>query len=1319
VLNGNLTLDLRDQYNLIFGGDLSGHGGLDSAAGNVFVNGPGNQTYGGPTVVSGGLFTTNAPVIGTPRLELDGGDAVINAPFTTAGGSIAGLDMRGFMTYAYGGRSDYMIDLEFNGELLAKTPVGDTLFQEPLNLNGDAQFRALIPEITRNDDYQSLWVGTFTAQLDGAHQFRTPQTDDRGAMWIDLDQDGVFERYGDAGDERVSWEGGTGTRTLAAGQDYAVAVAHMEHGGGSTIQAQFLEPGQPWVTVDPGTQPHFTTIVQGEVFVDNGTLDINAPLTTDLLAVLGGGTANANVADAIPGAQVEIYGRINATVDAALRASNTVTANYAGTVNIGAAQSAAANFGNIIVAPGGILMGDLTNATYGAGNIELQDGAVLAQSAGPAPTYAQVGTTLLERITGVNSATTYNWGDDGSNIYKGGAFNSWTSGGNFEATVNDVSPGQTAGFELLMLDRNVTINGTTTLNTANATRGAEFTGEGQLLISNPWGGSAPTVSRVGNFDDAADALSAVDMNTTNDWIVRLENGSVASGKTVSASNGKVSIRNVASVAAGGVLNINQDASIQIYDNGDGRRPSTGTYNINAGGLVEFNNWNRLVNGATFNFHPDSYVFLRDNLNGANQTVNQADPNASPGADGIWNTYDAGEKLGFDDVNIIVAADQFGYTATGGGGLYLGAGRRLTTAWNQQHVLHATTTAIRKSASMDPTGSFVIFSSPGGQWNSNGTGGGEGLNIDSEVQLPGVDIYINDPAGTLISLPQQEGNMTRRLVAMDGRVNIDRHTLQCDDLVARNGYLRLGDNNDFDIDSTGSLILLTDSRVELQSNRPLLMPKLVDGSLFPGGIVVENGSFLDIRYDPSTATTTIDQAITFTAGSSPFASTFRMDEQSGGGDDVVVFPNLTFADGARVGIDRQDQDENELDMYITLTGDATIEREPDTFDLYDVLGPGHTLTAGNPRDSNDLTNRPDNNRFDLEFFGTITANIDLAHVRGFFRDGSQVVGDAVINSRSPLTVEGGTNERIVIFAGEYTTNPITGGIFQVSGDDRMRIDVRDGHTNDFSGTVRIIDDGDLGTQDGRLLIQREGGGGTSYINVKRLEVGPGATGVVDVADAVHFNIAEIYMGGPGSSLDLDGPGNGTTPTPNYVGGVGRIFNGDLDMTPNTGPSPGDGGLVQIGVGAGGLQIDTATFPFDDEMMFQYSIDGPSPGVYFEQLTFGSLTSVDLSDAWLDADIVVGGAIQVGDEVTILQVDGGTVSGLFRDPVTGLQIPEGGSFFVGLGETSADQPNVTWMMHYDYTGGEVLLTALQLVPEPTTATLLGLSLLALARRRRRRK
>jgi hypothetical protein len=228
-----------------------------------------------------------------------------------------------------------------------------------------------------------------------------------------------------------------------------------------------------------------------------------------------------------------------------------------------------------------------------------------------------------------------------------------------------------------------------------------------------------------------------------------------------------------------------------------------------------------------------------------------------------------------------------------------------------------------------------------------------------------------------------------------------------------------------------------------------------------------------------------------------------------------------------------------------------------------------------------------------------------------------------------------------------------------------------------------------------------------VEVLRLEVQGGAQGYVNTNDGIGLNILQVFMGGTDSELDL----NSTTLTPNYVGGVGRIFDGDIDMTPNP------GGLVQIGVGAGGLQIDTNTFPFDNEMMFQYSIDGPSPGVYFEQLIFGSLGSLDLSDAWLDADIVPYGAVQPGDTIPIVTVDGGTITGLFRDPVTGLQIPDGASFFVGLGETSPDQPNVTWMIDYDYTGGQVLLTALQVVPEPGTATLLGLSLLALARRRRR--
>ena len=493
-------------------------------------------------------------------------------------------------------------------------------------------------------------------------------------------------------------------------------------------------------------------------------------------------------------------------------------------------------------------------------------------------------------------------------------------------------------------------------------------GEHNILVGFYEGGGTSQITRTGDYE------AAPGRNTTNDFGVRLESaGSLATGQTLDVTNTIISIGNSGAVAAGAVLNVNENATLRFYDDGDGRRPSTGTYNLNAGGMVAINSYNRMINGATFNFDPDSYVFLRDNLNDNDRTVNQADPNASPGTDGLWNTYDAGEKLGFDGINIIIAADQFGLNATGGGGLYLGAGRRLTVAWNQGHNTHTTNTAIRKSASADPTGSYVIFSSSGGGYNSNGAGGD--LNIDSEILLPGVDLYVNDAIGSpthYIDLPSDENNYTRRLVANDGRVNFDGAVIQGRDVVVRNGYLRFGSNErDVDTTMTGKAEIYDNAEMEICAARADTDPagiryQLEAGTLFPGGIHLDKGGYLYLFYATDEAASgagdyrwtvtpkDIPQAITFRGtgdvpGEGRDMSIFRANEEGGDGnnDNHVLFSNLTFEDGAHVGIGRNEVDREELRLGITLTGNATIEREGDEFSLQDVsaVGGPHTLTIG--------------------------------------------------------------------------------------------------------------------------------------------------------------------------------------------------------------------------------------------------------------------------------------------------------------------------------------------------------------------------------------
>ncbi|NQT39120.1 MAG: hypothetical protein HQ581_16595, partial [Planctomycetes bacterium] len=161
-----------------------------------------------------------------------------------------GFGMSGFMI---GGRNDSNLDFAGGGGLLSETPVGSTLFDGLLDINGDGAFRALIPEITRNDDYQSLFTGTLTVDpaSAGNHRFEMANKDDRTVIWVDLDQDGAFSHTGTAGDEQMfGLNNGNRTVNLAAGE-YAVAMGHMEHGGGSRIRALIQTPAFGNRVIDP------------------------------------------------------------------------------------------------------------------------------------------------------------------------------------------------------------------------------------------------------------------------------------------------------------------------------------------------------------------------------------------------------------------------------------------------------------------------------------------------------------------------------------------------------------------------------------------------------------------------------------------------------------------------------------------------------------------------------------------------------------------------------------------------------------------------------------------------------------------------------------------------------------------------------------------------------------------------------------------------------------------------------------------------------------------------------------------------------------
>jgi autotransporter-associated beta strand protein len=130
-----------------------------------------------------------------------------------------------------------------------------------LDFNGDGEFIAT-GAIGQNDNYSDLFLTTLTVGpgQGGVWNFRINMHDDPAGIWLDLDQDGVFESgnggLGDANGELIAWNGGCCAQrdlksvTLAEGE-YAMAFTHREGGGGSQIDITFAAPGIGERTIKP------------------------------------------------------------------------------------------------------------------------------------------------------------------------------------------------------------------------------------------------------------------------------------------------------------------------------------------------------------------------------------------------------------------------------------------------------------------------------------------------------------------------------------------------------------------------------------------------------------------------------------------------------------------------------------------------------------------------------------------------------------------------------------------------------------------------------------------------------------------------------------------------------------------------------------------------------------------------------------------------------------------------------------------------------------------------------------------------------------
>jgi len=210
------------------------------------TNGTGPSGVGDDTATLSGLLTAGQSA--TVRFYYGTADGVMNAAaWDTNCYPNNVLLHKGYHDH----NDDAYLNLDGNGGLMAETPYATvTLTTGPgnrgLDFNNDGDFQGS-GAITNADYYENLFIGYFNAPETGSYEFRNAGDDDRAGIWLDLDQDDVFESsvagLGSDRGEQLSWEDTNAkTVSLTGGQSYMIAFTHREGTAGSRADFRFKTP---------------------------------------------------------------------------------------------------------------------------------------------------------------------------------------------------------------------------------------------------------------------------------------------------------------------------------------------------------------------------------------------------------------------------------------------------------------------------------------------------------------------------------------------------------------------------------------------------------------------------------------------------------------------------------------------------------------------------------------------------------------------------------------------------------------------------------------------------------------------------------------------------------------------------------------------------------------------------------------------------------------------------------------------------------------------------------------------------------------------
>ena len=395
---------------------------IKAGAGKLSFTGIGaiSETGTSIKVTGGGELAADVPPVGVATVELDGGTLSIGL-----GDRIIYNGFRGSLFEGIP-RNDSSMNLDGAaytvdpirvptgakaGTVLARAEVAGQNITWNGKLEDDNDFN-MFAGYSEPDDFVWAFSGTFKPAFDGVYHFRW-DVDDRAAMYLDHDGNGIFE----AGDEvgYYDWHGQGDTGVLVADQEYEFIWMGQDFGGNQPWHVWMTPPGGSEVVVDSTAQigqwfhseerDNPAIAMGGTNFLITQSSTLNA--TTDSTAIFGGLTLN-NGTLTIAGVEIRTtfagLAAIPAAASVGITSTSDVTISSAVTLGDGASLTLTGETFTV----GNVTMSGTTGSialagTLNAGNLEL-----------PAGTFGLSGSQNYTRLTTTGSPVTIDFGAGGT-----------------------------------------------------------------------------------------------------------------------------------------------------------------------------------------------------------------------------------------------------------------------------------------------------------------------------------------------------------------------------------------------------------------------------------------------------------------------------------------------------------------------------------------------------------------------------------------------------------------------------------------------------------------------------------------------------------------------------------------------------------------------------------------------------------------------------------------------------------------------------------------------------------------------------------------